>query len=128
MELFVSGVKVPKLGSYADRMARDYLIKRASKEVYRDKLLVQIAQNTAGDSKEISQHIVNTWNDYVGFAYFMDDKKYQKEVDMRKEYDFWKKVRPKLKLQGKDKLTVSGIPLPSKPEVPQRPQRNKRPP
>lgn len=110
MELFVSGVKVPRLGSYADRMAREYLIKRASKEVYLNKIIAQIAQNTAGTSKEISQAVTNSWNEYVNHAFFLEDKKQQRENDMQDEYKFWKKIKPKLKISKTGALSVTGLP------------------
>lgn len=106
----MSGVKVPKLGSSLDIILREFLTKKASKEVYLNKLLAQIAINTSGSTKEKIDNITTTWNDYVNLAYYLENNKQQKEIDMQEEYALWKKITPKIKIGDKGKLIVEGLP------------------
>lgn len=106
----MSGVKVPKLGSSLDIVLRDFLTKRASKEVYLNKLLAQLAINASNGKKEILDSVTSTWNNYVNLAFHLENNKQQKEMDMQEEYAVWKKITPKIKIGDKGKLIVEGLP------------------
>lgn len=110
MELYVSGVQVPKLGSLMDRTARSYLFKRVNKEVTINRLLAQIATGVGGDgNKEWSNTISGIWNNYLNLAYYTEDETEQRETDMQEEYAFWKTIKPKIIKDAKGKLTVTGL-------------------
>lgn len=104
----MSGVDVPRLGSVKDKILRKYLLKRIEKDLVLHKLVANIAMAT-GDSKDWVRMVTNTWNKYVTLAYFMEGEEESKEVDMKKEYEYWRKLKPKMK-STKEGLIVSGIP------------------
>lgn len=109
----MSGVDMPRLGSYQDVVLRQYLVKKASTEVYKHKLFTYMAMamtSLAKDPKPLLDAISSTWNDYVNMEMFQENITAQKEQDMREEYDFWKKVKPKINIGKDGKLSVSGLP------------------
>ena len=110
MELYVSGVSVPKLGSIQDVIARKYLVKKAQKDVYLNRLTAQIASGIgAGDSKWLKS-ITEMWNNYVGLAFYMESEIEQREEHMRAEYDLIKDLKPVMFKDKDGRLKVSGIP------------------
>ncbi len=112
MELYVSGVKVPKLGSSADIVLRNYLIYKANKEVTKNKIFVQTALVTAANHPEIQKKITETWNDYVNMELYLEEQRVELERSMQEEYAYWKTVKPKVVQDEKGNFKVSGIKLP----------------
>lgn len=106
----MSGVKVPRLGSSADKIFRSFLLRRASKEVFLNKILAQLAINTADKNKDVINSISVAWNDYVNMSFYLDSTKEEKSKEMMEEYEFWKTVQPKVKLGDNGKLVVTGVP------------------
>lgn len=97
MELYVSGVKVPKLHSIQDKMARAYLTKKVVKEVSFNKILAQIAVGVGGpDSKNWSREIGAMWSNYANQAFYMDDEVSKREQEMQEEFQTWKQVTPEI--------------------------------
>ena len=112
MELYVSGVKVPKLGSLLDIQARGYLTKRVSKEIAFAELLAQVAIGVGGGAKGWADKIKSVWSKYISAVYYLQDEIEVQETRMREEYEYWKKVKPKIyKEKGKPGLYVKGIKL-----------------
>lgn len=115
MELHLSGVKVPKLGSIHDKLYREYLTKRALKEVNKNKVMAQAAIAMANVSKtprETVQAVIDAFSDYVNMELFLENVKYETEQILRDEYEFWRKVRPKIKINKDGKgatLSVSSL-------------------
>ena len=109
MELYVSGVKVPKLGSLQDRILRNYLTKRASREVGKNKLLAQIATAVGGESKEWSSAISRIWSDYVNMEFFLEGADDEREADMKNQFEYWTKVKPVIVKDKDGKLSVKGL-------------------
>lgn len=112
MELYVSGVQVPKLGSSKDIVLRDYLIYKANKEVTKNKIFVQSSLVTAAAHPEIQKRLTETWNDYVNMELYLEEQRVEMERSMQEEYAYWKTVKPKVTTDAKGNFTVSGIKLP----------------
>ncbi len=108
MKLHVSGVKVPKLGSIQDRVMRDFLTKQANKEIYKTKLLAQLAISNS-KNKEASDEVMETWNNYVNLEAFLEDQSKQRVMDMQEEYAYWKTTKPKLRRTEKGGVEVVGL-------------------
>jgi hypothetical protein len=53
--------------------------------------------------------VTNTWNKFVTLSYFMEGEEEAKEVDMKKEYEYWRKLKPQMK-STKEGIVVTGIP------------------
>lgn len=112
MELYVSGVEVPKLGSSKDIVLREYLVYKANKEVTKNKIFVQSALVAASEHQEIQKKLTGTWNDYVNMELYLEEQKVELERSMQEEYTYWKTVKPKISKDEKGNFTVSGIKLP----------------
>lgn len=113
MQLYVSGVEVPKLNSPKDIVLREFLVKEANREIHRNKVMAYNALAVANLSKngtELVKEISKSWNDYVNVALFMEEVNAQVEMDMQQEYAFWKNVAPKINIGKNGKITVSGLP------------------
>lgn len=110
VDLYLSGVKVPKLGSSQDIVLRKFLTNRSSKEVYLNKLLARTALNTSEGKKELIDDVTSSWNDYVNLVFYLENTKEEKTKEMMEEYEVWKKIMPKVKLGKDGKLVVTGIP------------------
>ena len=113
MELFVSGVKVPKLGSLQDVIARQYLVKKAQKEITLNKLQAQMAMVSnpnpeSGWSNTISQ----MWNSYVNTACYMEDEVHLREEEMQLEFEHWKTIKPVMYKDENGHVKVKGIVMP----------------
>lgn len=111
MELYTSGVKVPKLGSPLDRLSREYLTHRSNREVALAKLIGYSAA-ASGDEK-ITREINNIWRDYVNLSYFLEESSRAREASMMKEYESMKHLQLTAKSVGKgedQQIVISGIP------------------
>ena len=120
MELYIAGVKLSPLGSYRDRVMREFLSKRAVKEVYKHKVVALAAvAATAGlqNPETHAKRVLDAFDNYSNMEIYLEAVKQEQEISMREEYEFWKNSRPKLNI-GKDKglsLSVSSlIPKPPK--------------
>lgn len=101
MELHVSGVKVPPLGSMQDRIYRDFLTRRSYKEVTKNRIVTLAAIATANMSKSpkaLLDDLLNTYSDYMNLEMFMETVKQETETMMKEEFEFWRKVRPKINI------------------------------
>ena len=108
MELFVSGVQVPKLGSLMDKMSRSYLLRKTNKEISLNKLIAHIA-TAAGEGKEWSTAISKIWNGYLNISYGTENEEDQRETNMQQEYMYWKTIKPKLTKDSKGQLVVTDL-------------------
>jgi hypothetical protein len=115
MELYVSGVKVPTLGSFQDKVLRQFLTKRAVREVNKNKVVALSAVAMANMSKtpsETVKEILHAFSDYVNMELFLENVREETELMMRDEYEFWRKVRPKINISKDGKgasLSVSSL-------------------
>lgn len=110
MELYVSGVEVPKLGSLKDRMLRQYLARKANKEIALNKMLAQIASASGGPGNDAwHKSISSTFNNYVNMELYLEGEIEKREDSMMQDFEYWKTVKP-VAIIGKDGgLTIKGI-------------------
>lgn len=108
--MYLAGIKVPKLGSLQDRVFRDYMTKKVSREVSEVRLLAQIAVAQGGSDKYWAKTISDIWRDYVNGSYYLEAEKKTVEVDMISEYNKFRHLRPVLEVRKDGVLTVKGIP------------------
>jgi hypothetical protein len=98
----VSGVEVPRLGSLKDKILRDYLIKKSSREIAKNRVFTLGIIGILGAlqaPKEAVNNLVSNWENYVNLELFMEGAKEHQEVEMMQEYEtLWKHVRPKLNI------------------------------
>ena len=110
IELFASGVKVPPLGSLQDKILRQYQLKKAFKEVSKQKAIVLGLIAVAGAnkaSKSVLELVLSTFDDYSSQELYLERALEEMEKDMRQELEFWKLTKPKVS-KGKDgKLELS---------------------
>jgi hypothetical protein len=119
MELFISGVKLSPLGSYKDRVMREFLNKRALKEVYKHKVIALSGIGASAmlqNPKQLVDQIFEAFDNYSNMEIYLENVKQELETSMREEYEFWKDSRPKVNISkdGKASLSVSSM-IPSKP-------------
>lgn len=112
MELYTSGVKVPRLGSKLDILSRAYLTHKINKEVAIGKIL---AYSASGVSKpEVSRDITSIWRNYVNLSYFLEEETRELESAMLAEYEKTKHISLKANVivdsSGSRKVMISGIP------------------
>ena len=88
---------------------RGFLVKQANKELYKNKLLAQIALLSAGGNEQTSNSIRSLWNNHTNMEMFLENEVKQQETDMQKEYAYWSKIRPKLS-KGEKGYILEGIP------------------
>ena len=97
MELYTTGVKVPKLGSRLDRLSREFLYRKADKDLSLASLIAHIASaagnNTLGNN-QWHNNINRIWQEYVGQSFYNESNRKRQEEDTFKSWEFWKKVRP----------------------------------
>lgn len=105
----MSGVEVPPLGTLKDKIARQYLAKRASKEVALNKLLAQIALSGSPGSDQWNKTVSSTFNNYVNMELYLEGEVEKREEDMRASFEYWRKVRPTAKIEKDGSLTIKGI-------------------
>lgn len=111
MELYTSGVKVPKLGTHLDRLSREYLTHKSNREVAFAKLLAYSAAGSADE--KITREINSIWRDYVNLSYFLEESSRAREASMMKEYESMKDIKLTAKSVGKgtdQHIVISGIP------------------
>jgi hypothetical protein len=93
MELHLSGVKVPKLGSLHDRVYREYMTKKSQLEVERTKFhmfnaLTNPTIGDAGKAREWSEKIKRIWSNYLALEYGVEVPEYaEREIQMREYYE-----------------------------------------
>lgn len=110
MELYVSGLKVPKLNSLNDRMARSYLLKRVGKEIALNKILAQIAIGVSEPGDKVwTRTITNLWGEYITKAYYMDSQEDESANDMAQEYKEWVNKKLKLEIQKDGSISLKGL-------------------
>lgn len=107
----MSGVVVPKLGSIQDIMSRNYLTKRANKDIAFNKILAHLAIFNSGN-KENEKNISSMWSSYVSAACYLEDEIEARELHMEEEFKYWKTLTPKLYKNEEGHVMVSGITLP----------------
>jgi hypothetical protein len=95
MELYTSGVKMPKFGSNLDIMARRYLFKKANKDLTFASLVAHIA-SSAGNSREWTDNISRIWNEYVNLSSYSESFIKQQNEETFKAWEYWKTVKPKI--------------------------------
>lgn len=130
MKLHLSGVKVPPLGSYKDKIYRDYLTKQGLKEVYKHKVLAlsAIALSAGLQNAEAqARQVIEAFDNYSNMEMFLDRVKEELETTMREEYEFWKDSRPKINISkdGKPSLSVSTL-IPKTEQPSKKPKQSKR--
>jgi len=106
----VSGVAVPKLGSLQDRLARQYLARRSDKEIAKYKLLAMAAVGVGGPNNDKwGKEVSSVFSNYVNLELFLEGEVEKREMDMQKEFEYWKTIKPTV-VKGKDgALSVKGI-------------------
>lgn len=115
MELYVGGTPLPKLGSMKDRVLREFLTKRAIKEVNKHKVVALSGIAMANMSKTPDatvRELVGAYSTFVSMELFLDNVIEDAEQMMSDEYQFWKKVRPKINISKDGKsatLSVSSL-------------------
>lgn len=127
----MSGVEVPPLGSLKDRVLRAYLLKQAHKEVIKNKVFAHAAiclASLSGNPKGVADDIISAWGDYMNLEMYLESTNEKIVETMKEEYEYWKKVRPKLNIsKGKDggiSLSMESL-KPAKPTKPPKPKRQK---
>lgn len=115
MRLYVSGVKVPKLGSPADRVIRQFQMKEAKKETLKIQMQAMIAANTPDfDSQskatEWSSKVKEVWSDYMSIEYGLEikDKSDANEAMTEAYTKLVKNLKPVL-TSDNGALTISGL-------------------
>jgi len=93
---------------------REYLVKRAQKEINQNKITALSAMLMASgpDAKRAQDAMSKAWSSYVESALFIEDLSYQQEQDLMEEYEYWKNVKPKVNIEkgGKNvSLSVSSL-------------------
>ena len=98
MELHLSGIKVPKLGSIQDIIYRQFLDKKSKKEVAKNKMLALLAINSGAfetsDSRDKwSEQVKSAWTSYMGLEYGIEIPEHTDHERRMLEY-YNKKVKP----------------------------------
>ena len=91
LDLFTSGVQVPKLGSRLDVLSRAFLTRKTNKDVSFAKLLAYTAANNA-DSKA-REDITRIWSEYLDQSYYQESTLKRVEANMLAEYEKVKDLR-----------------------------------
>jgi len=110
MDMLLSGIQVPKLGSVQDRTLRAFMTKKIGREVAQVKLLAQIASASGGSDKSWVRTISSIWKDYLRSSYHLEAEHENLENDMLEEYKKFAHIRPKLVIEKDGTLKVKGIP------------------
>jgi hypothetical protein len=115
-KLYVSGVKVPPLGSAQDRVLRDYMTKEAELEAEREKLSMLNTLSTPSFTDQAKanaweKEIQRTWSSYLHKLFNVElSEESQKDIDMMEFYTkVVKHMRPKVKKSKSGKLVVEGL-------------------
>lgn len=111
MDLMMSGVKVPRLGSVQDITLRAFMRKKANQELTHSRLLAQVAMGVGGSgNKSWSRSITNTWNAYVRAMTYTTSEIEEIEKDLQEEYKLIAHLRPTVEIAKDGSLTLHGIP------------------
>lgn len=108
----MSGVDIPRLGSYRDKVLRDFMVNEASRSLKKEQLTLAIALlNCSNDPARTV--IKNIWKDLVKLelGYYSDDfsvEQDEKEQQMIEEYERMKAKTVTL-TRTRNGLTVSGL-------------------
>ena len=115
MDLHLSGIKVPKLGSVQDRVYRQFLDRKTKKEVTKNKLMALLVANVVPfESNEgrdsWSSQVRKVWTMYLGLEYGVEIP--ESSEDERKLIEYYntkiKTLKPILKSE-KGRLVVEGL-------------------
>lgn len=110
MELYVSGAEVPKLGSFKDKIARQYLSRKSEVEVSKYKLLALSAIASAGpNNQDWTRTVSSAFSNYSNLEFYLEDEIKRREVDMRFEFEQWRNVRPSIVKDKDGNLSIKGI-------------------
>jgi hypothetical protein len=116
VKMHMSGIAVPKLGSYQDKVFREYLTKDSEKETKKTQLLALLVSNSVtfheeAAGREWSARVRKIWNEYVGLEYGVEiPEQSNKEMLMMDYYQKTvKKMKPRLSSSKNGGLTVSGL-------------------
>lgn len=115
MRLHLSGVKLPKLGTLADRVMRMHVTRESERETKKTQLLALLAANSIDFDNQQSAsawegRIKGIWNRYLALEYGIElAPEKEKELEMMDYYQgFVKHLKPVM--NNKDgKFTVSGL-------------------
>ena len=113
MKLYVSGVPVPKLGSFRDRVLRQYLsnedaleVSRTSFDAFTTILLAEGKQGKDLISKKWDEHVAKQYGVFEEMA----QKRLHEEVELSEQYEAIRDLRPVVSKDKKTgKLIVSGL-------------------
>ena len=117
MQLHLSGVCLPKLGSLQDRMYRQYLNKVSLKELEKSKFEVRLASFVAsllsGSSnlrREEVQNLNKAWSSYAKTLFNLDSEEETSEESRMQEYyqRFVKNAKLRLIKQNEGDWKLSG--------------------
>lgn len=91
LDLFTSGVQVPRLGSRLDVLSRAFLTRKTNREVSFAKLLAYAAANNAeGKARE---DISRVWSEYLDQSYYQESTLKRVEANMLAEYEKVKDIK-----------------------------------
>ena len=110
MDMHLSGLTVPKLGSLQDRTIRSYMTKKVGREIAATKLLAQVASAAGGGDKKWERAVANIWNDYLRATYYLEAEQENLEQDMLAEYKKFAHIRPTLVIEKDGTMAVKGVP------------------
>lgn len=85
LDLFTSGVKVPRLGTRLDILSRAFLTKKTHKEVSFAKLVAYSAANSS--DRKVREDITRIWSEYLDQAYYQESTIQRIETAMLTEYE-----------------------------------------
>jgi len=106
MELYISGVQVPKLGSWLDTLSRAHLVQKQDKEAALASILAQVAVALA---PEKLTSINSAWKRFLNHSFFLESREENKELEMRKELDEVKEMKISISKDKSGKLVLSGL-------------------
>jgi hypothetical protein len=115
MKLFLTGIKLPKLGSLQDRIIRQHMTSESQKETKKVQFLALLAINSVStadvsSTTEWEKKVKNLWTSYLGLEYGVEiPEDNDKEIEMMEYYQSTvKNLKAQLSMKA-GQLTVTGL-------------------
>lgn len=105
----MSGVKVPKLGSFQDRAARKYLLQKSDKEIAFARMIAHIAASNKPGDQVWNKEISSMYSNYINLALYLDSSEDSRAEEMQKDFEYWKTVRPIATVSKDGNISIKGI-------------------
>lgn len=105
----MKGIKPPPLGSPQDIVLRKYDLIEGEKQVTFNKIITQAVLVLGKGNQEFTSSTTKLWNQYVNLVYNTKHEAINEEMEMRADYDKYRRLKATMSRDSDGGLVVRGL-------------------